>query len=188
MFMKWFCIDGWRRTHRVLAVLFLLVIPLYFKIQSQGKLMRGYYFAATQVTQSYGMGLWHVEILYGYLAPGDKVAQDQSVLGHMVRTFQLNPQWVAMPQGIVANTVEIVSRMSREISKIISQSYWDRQVVMDELDRRRSNAILSVEDVVDPVTGEEFKVESGWNYYWIDNRGMIVGTDTHAHPIRTFAS
>jgi hypothetical protein len=53
---------------------------------------------------------------------------------------------------------------------------------MDEISRRRSNAILSVEDVVDPTTGREFKVESGSNYYWIDHRGTIVGTQTDSRP------
>jgi hypothetical protein len=53
---------------------------------------------------------------------------------------------------------------------------------MDELSRRRENAILGVEDVVDPVTGRELKVESGSNYYWIDHRGDIVGTQTDTRP------
>ena len=37
-------------------------------------------------------------------------------------------------------------------------------------------------DVVDPATGSSFKVENGSNYYWIDDRGSIVGTDTSTQP------
>lgn len=153
-----------------------------FTCRREGQSLQGYYFAGTQLTQAYGVSLWNVELLYGYLAASDKVAEAQSVLEHMLKTFQLNPQWVAMQQNITANTSSIVSRTSQEISNIISQSYWNRQGVMDELSRRRSNATLGVEDVIDPVTGREIKVESGSNYYWIDHRGTIVGTDTDTRP------
>jgi hypothetical protein len=53
---------------------------------------------------------------------------------------------------------------------------------MDEIDRRRSNAILGVVDVVDEQTGKEYKVENSSSYYWIDHRGNIVGTDTYTVP------
>jgi hypothetical protein len=33
-------------------------------------------------------------------------------------------------------------------------------------------------DVVDPDTGRVTKVDSGSNYYWVDPRGTIVGTET----------
>jgi hypothetical protein len=36
--------------------------------------------------------------------------------------------------------------------------------------------------VVDPYTGRRTTVESGSNYYWIDQRGAIVGTDTDTRP------
>ncbi len=83
-----------------------------------------------------------------------------------------------MQQGIAANTSQIVSRTQQEISKTISDTYWNRQGVMDELSRRRSNATLGVEDVIDPATGRQIKIESGSDYYWIDHRGSIVGTQT----------
>jgi hypothetical protein len=157
-----------------------------FTCRRDNQPMQGYYFAATQLTQAYGIGQWRVEILYGYLAASDKVAQAQSALEHMVKTFQLNPQWVGMQQNITADTSRIVSKTHEEISNIISNSYWNRQGVMDELSRRRSNAILGVEDVIDPVSGREFKIESGSNYYWIDHREMIVGTDTYTRPTIDF--
>jgi hypothetical protein len=147
------------------------------------QVMQGYYFAGTQLVQSpAGGGVWNVEYLCGYLAAREKAEQAQSVLNTIIKSIQLNPQWVAMQQNITANTSQIVSRTNAEISNIISESYWSRQGTMDELSRRRSNVILGVEDVVDPVTGREIKVESGSNYYWIDHRGTIVGTETDTRP------
>jgi hypothetical protein len=154
-----------------------------FTCRRGDQVMQGYYFAGTQLTESPGMGgVWNVEYLFGYLAARDKAEQAQSVLNTIIKSIQLNPQWVAMQQNITANTSQIVSRTNAEISNIISESYWSRQATMDELSRRRSNATLGVEDVVDPATGREIKVESGSNYYWIDHRGTIVGTDTDTRP------
>jgi len=155
-----------------------------FTCRMNGKPARGYYFAATQRTQTAGMqgGVWNAEYLFGYVATEARAALAQSALDHMLKSVQVNPQWAAMQQNITANTSAIVSRTHNEISNIISSTYWNRQGVMDELSRRRSNVILGVEDVIDPVTGREMKVESGSNYYWIDHRGTIVGTDTHTLP------
>lgn len=159
-----------------------------FTCEQQGRPIRGYYFAGTQRTQVAGMpgGIWNVEHLAGFLASEDRLGLAREVFDHMLKSIELNPQWVAMQQNITASTSRIVSRTHAEISRIIDESYWSRQAVMDELSRRRSNVILGVEDVIDPVTGRELKVESGSNYYWIDHRGTIVGTETDTRPSLDF--
>lgn len=143
---------------------------------------RGYYFAATLRTAGQGMGLWNVEYLYGFIAPADKVDLARVVLTHLIETFQINPSWLQMQQNVTAATSKIVAQTGAEISKTINDTYWSRQETMDELSRRRSNVTLGVEDVIDPVSGQELKVESGSSYYWIDHRGNIVGTDTYTKP------
>jgi hypothetical protein len=155
-----------------------------FTCTEQGRPMAGYYFAGTRRTVVAGMagGLWNAEYLAGYLAPLAKRPLAQSALDRALRTFQVNPQWAAMQQGITANTSRIVSRTSEEISRIVDDTYWKRQQTMDEIARRRSNATLGVVDVVDPDTGDTRKVESGSNYYWVDQRGTIVGTETDTRP------
>lgn len=155
-----------------------------FTCQRNGRGMEGYYFAGTQRVQGAAApgGLWHVEYLFGYMAAGGKAQLAQSALNHMLASLQVNPQWLAMQQGITANTSQIVSRTQEEISKTITSSYWTRQAVMDEVSRRRSNAILGVVDVVDPETGRQIKVENSSNYYWINPQGMIVGTQTDTRP------
>jgi hypothetical protein len=153
-----------------------------FTCRQNGQAMSGYYFAGTQLTEHPAGGLWHAEYLGGFLAASGKAAEAQAVLGRIVQSIQVNPQWASMQQNIAANTSQIVSRTHEEISKIISDTYWNRQTVMDELSRRRSNATLGVEDVVDPQTGRGIKVESGSSHYWIDHRGAIVGTDTDTRP------
>jgi len=76
-----------------------------------------------------------------------------------------------------------VSQTGQEISKIISDSYWTRQGVMDNVNRRFSNYILGVTDVVDHDTGQTWKVEAGHNYYWAKPGGdAVVGTNTFTRP------
>jgi hypothetical protein len=152
--------------------------------RKEGQPVNGYYFAGTQRTQAAGMpgGLWTVEYLFGFLASEGKATLAQSVLDHMLASVQVNPQWAAMQQNVAANTSQIVSRTQEAISRTISSTYWSRQQTMDELSRRRSNATLGVTDVVDQQTGREIKVENSSNYYWIDHRGTIVGTQTDTRP------
>ncbi len=155
-----------------------------FTCRQKDQPVRGYYFAATQRTQVAGMpgGIWNAEYLTGFLAAESKLELAREVFDHALKSIQINPQWAAMQQNLTANTSRIVSQTHAEITRIIDDSYWRRQASMDEISRRRSNVILGVEDVIDPVTGRELKVESGSNYYWIDHRGTIVGTDTYTRP------
>jgi hypothetical protein len=157
-----------------------------FTCRQNEQSMRGYYFAGTQLTQTQGSGLWNVEHLCGFLAPAARAAEAQSVLHHIIGSIQVNPQWAAMQQGIAANTSRIVARTSEAISNIINETYWNRQAVMDEISRRRSNVTLGVEDVIDPATGRQIKIESGSEYYWMDHRGTIVGTQTDTRPTLDF--
>ncbi len=155
-----------------------------FTCAQQGRLMRGYCFAGTQRTQvaAIGGGIWNAQYLATVLAPDEQTSLAREVFNHTLQSIQLNPQWVAMQQNITAGASRIVSQTHAEISRIIDSTYWSRQATMDEISRRRSNVILGVEDVIDPLTGREMKVESGSNYYWIDHRGTIVGTETDTRP------
>jgi hypothetical protein len=159
-----------------------------FTCQKGGVAMQGYYFAGTMRTTAAGMpgGIWNAEYLFGYTAPEGKMGVAQEVMNHVLQSVQVNPQWVAMQQGITANTSQIVTQTQNAISQTINSTYWNRQRTLDELSRRRSNATLGLVDVNDPVTGFETKVESGNNYYWIDHRGTIVGTDTYTRPTIDF--
>ena len=155
-----------------------------FTCQRNGEPMAGYYFAGVLRTQTAGMqgGLWHVDHLFGFLAPQAQAGQAHAILEHMLASIQVNPQWAAMQSKVTAESSRIVSQTHNEISNIISSTYWNRQATMDELSRRRSNVTLGVVDVIDPATGRQIKVENSANYYWVDNQGAIVGTNTYTRP------
>jgi len=155
-----------------------------FSCESNGQPYRGYYYAATELIRTAGMpgGQWDIHLLAGYLAPAPRADEALSIGAHMLASFQFNPQWQAMQGNILANTSQIVSQTNNEISNMIYSGHERRAAIEDEIARRRSNATLGLEDVVDTNTGEKLKIESGSNYFWMDYRGNIIGTDSFNAP------
>ena len=155
-----------------------------FTCEQNGQPASGYYFASSLRAGAAGMpgAIWHIEYLYGYLAARDQARQAEQILSHMLSSYQDNPQWMAMQQNVTAASSRIVAETHQEVSKMISDTFANKNRSDDEISRRRQNAILGTVDVVDAATGREFKVENSSNYYWLDNRGAIVGTQTDTNP------
>ncbi len=144
----------------------------------------GYVLAVTMLTQTPGMdgGVWGVWSLSGYVAAPEKEFTAEEVYGNMVNTFEINPAWHRQQQQLAVNVSGIVAETGAEISEIISRGYERRSRSQDEIIRRYSNYLRGVEDVRDPEYGNEYRVYSGSNYYWMDNSGTVLGTDLHINP------
>ena len=146
----------------------------------------GYGLAVTQVVQAAAMGgggNWSVALLLIYLCPEKQAETVRETATHMFQSVRMNPTWVAGQQQLAANVSQIVTQTNQEISRIIDESYWTRQAVLDNVNRKFSNYILGVTDVVDPETGDTWKVEAGHNYYWRKaHTNVIVGTEVAQRP------
>lgn len=156
-----------------------------FRFQRGGEPYVGFGSALTQVVYMPSMqgGNWNVAMLLVYTSPESEAELAQGIFSYMFKSIQWNPQWLASQQQLTANVSRIVSQTGQEISKIISDSYWTRQGVMDNINRKFSNTILGVTDVEDPETGRTWKVEAGHNYYWAKPGGdAVVGTNTFSRP------
>jgi hypothetical protein len=156
-----------------------------FTCDYAGQPLQGYYMAATQRTDmGFGTGaLWMVTLLHGYIATPQKTLLAQEVLTRMLATFSSDLNWQAMQSRTTMTTSHIVTQTNAEISRMIDDSYWRRQAVQDDMSRKWSNAMLGRTDVIDPVTGETWKVASGSNYYWRHaGTNTIVGTSTYERP------
>ncbi len=161
-----------------------------FRFEQNTEPFVGYGLALTQVVQSAAMagGTWSVALLAIYTCPEKEAETVREISEHMFQSVRMNPQWVASQQQLTANVSQIVTQTSQEISRIISDSYWTRQAVMDDINRKFSNYILGVTDVVDPTTGETWKVEAGHNYYWRrDYTNVVVGTEVYERPNINFS-
>ena len=155
---------------------------VHFTCQRDGRRLEGYALAGTTLVVTGAIANWFVETLFGYLAEPGKNVEAFSLLMHMASSMHLNPAWANMQSNIAKKSSEIFTAEQEAVGKIIKETYENRQRTGDEIDRRRSNAILGKVDVIDPATGTEYKVDSSSNYYWINNRGVIVGTEVNATP------
>jgi hypothetical protein len=155
-----------------------------FTCTLQGKPRRGWYFAGTRLlTMPNGSGNWQFTDLYGYAATPDAVPLAKAVTKHMIDSFRLNPEWLAMQQGLTANVSTIVTQTNAEISKIIQSTYEHTQAVQDDAARKFSNMILGQTDLKDPETGETWKATAGHNYYWRrEHTDEVAGTETYDRP------
>ena len=153
-----------------------------FTCTEGGQPRQGYLLVTTQLLQAGVLNIWYAKDLLGYLAVPSRVGQAQAILAHVASSVQVNPQWVARQQQTTMQVSQIAAQTQEHISRTIMSSYWNRANVEQELSRKWENAILGTTDVVDPVTGEQRKIYNSSDYYWINNQGRIVGTQTDSVP------
>jgi len=144
--------------------------------------LEGYAFAGIVLVEQDVGGMWSVDCNYGFLAPPERVPEAASVLSRTLTTYRLNPHWANMQSHLTANVSQIVSETGQHIAQTIDDAFQFRRETVDEHLRRYCNAILEVEDAIHPVTGEPYRLESGNNYYWADQRGHTIGTDVYQRP------
>ncbi len=155
-----------------------------FRFSRGGEPCVGFGLALTQIVTMPSMqgGNWNAAMLLLYSSPEAQAEFAQAVFAHMFESIRWNPEWLAGQQRLTADVSRIVSQTSQEISKIISDAYWTRQGVLDNVNRKFSNYILGVTDVTDPETGQTWKVEAGHNFYWAKGADVVAGTETYTRP------
>jgi len=128
-----------------------------------------------------GVSLWTAGLTH-YWAPEGEIGKVEEIATAMDQSFKLNPTWVKNEQIQVAKRSQIISQTQSEISDIISSTFEYRSSTQDEMADKWSDAILGVQDVYDPSTGENYTVPNTSKYYWTDGLNTVVGTDTHESP------
>ncbi len=153
-----------------------------FTCPSEGQPVTGFLLVQTTLLEMYGTGIWQVTVLTGFLASPERVGEASAVMAHLTSTWRTDPRWYAAQQQTTAAVSAIVTTTSQEIAAIVNQVYEQAQRVQDRLAEDYARALRGVEDVQDPRTGEVYQVQSSSNYYWIDPRGNIVGTNVYFNP------
>jgi hypothetical protein len=141
--------------------------------------------------------IWYVYRLNGYIAAPQSQQAADSIAQKVMQSFRVDPQWQqrakqisdnavaadnARSQQIQARARAAIQENQRQTSEMIVKGYEQRTQVYDEISRRRENAILGTTDVIDPVSGSQYKIDSYSNYHWMNNQGTIVGNDTGTNP------
>ena len=125
--------------------------------------------------------LWYVGLTH-YWAPESEISKVEQIATAMDESFKLDSAWAAREQVEVAKRSQIISQTQSEISDIISSTFEYRSSSQNKMADKWSDAILGVQDVYDPSTGENYTVPNTSTYYWTDGLKTVVGTDTHDSP------
>ena len=128
-----------------------------------------------------GMGLWTIGLTH-YWAPENEIGKVEEIATAMDQSFKLDPTWVKNEQAEIAKRSQIISQSGSEISDIISSTFEYRSSSQDKIADKWSDAILGVQDVYNPSTGENYTVPNTSKYYWTDGLNYVIGTETHDNP------
>lgn len=128
-----------------------------------------------------GTGIWSAT-LFGYYSPKNLFNETEYLVLRSSETFKVNPQWAAREAQEVNKRIGTISSTQNSISDTISSTFEYKSNSMDRINDEWSKTILGVEEVYNPETGDTWTVDSGSEYYWIDNRNNIYGTETDENP------
>lgn len=153
-----------------------------FTCSQNGQPREGFLLVSTQLIESGVLHIWYAKDLLAYLAPPGRSGEALAILAHIYKSTQVNPQWIARQQQTTMEVSRIATQTQEHVSNAMMESYWNKVKVDDAVSRKRSNEMLGTVDVVDPLTGERKSIENSANFDWINNRGVIVGTNTDSSP------
>jgi hypothetical protein len=142
-----------------------------FTCQHNGMQISAYTLLGVTVLRTSAVtALWYADSMVGFIAPAPVADAAANVLAQMVKSFTINPQWLARQSQTAAQVSQIATRTNTEISNIIMGG-WDIR-----------NGY--VHTMVDPATGAEFDIpdDVSYQYYWVDSSGNVVGTNTATSP------
>lgn len=148
---------------------------------AEGKAMSMVLVIRTTLIEGAGTGVWYVSGME-YYSPKELMNETELLALGMQRSLKVDPAWAMRESKEMQKRMGIISQDQNDVAAIISSVFETRSASMDELNHKWDNAILGIEDVYDPATGGHYMVDSGSNYYWIDNRGTIYGTDIDQSP------
>ena len=135
--------------------------------------------AATLLAAMPGAATWTVQSFSAFISLPDRLPVAIAVAERMAKTMQQTPEWLEMQARVTQASAAIAKEVSDYSAAISRQIYARRSQVYDRAMRDFSDMQRGVTTVRDPYTGEAQRVESGYRYYWRDNRtGGFVGSDT----------
>jgi hypothetical protein len=158
--------------------------------------LHGRVFATTVVPLPGRAPLWYV-MLYGYVAAPQSQQATDSIAQHVMQSLRIDPQWRQREKQIANNAVaqdnarsqqiqararQAIQENQRQTTDMIVNGYNQRSKVYDEISRKRENSILGTTDVVDPVSGSQYKIDSYSDYHWMNNQGEVTGNSTGTNP------
>lgn len=148
----------------------------------------GYLFVTTTRSVNPGVGnIWNVSNLSGFHAPAGRATQADAVLQRIQASFRMNPQWWRANVGADMRILDNFQRYRAFSANLQQQTANERWASWERRTEQTGDILQNVTRVVDPQTGQPYKVQGGSNYYWIDPiHDVIAGTNIPYKPTWDF--
>ncbi len=133
--------------------------------------------AAVEYYELAGTGMWAVSMVH-YWAPETEIEKVAEIADKVMASFKLDSSWGAREQQQVAARTGLISAAGNDIANTIKSTFELRDAVMDSVHKEFSNAILGIQEIYDPMLGEQYTVPNDAEYYW-KYFDKIIGTETY---------
>lgn len=169
-----------------------------FSCNLRGTPGAGYVFAATELVQTQVSSLWDVKSLVVVVSAAQRSSTAYALLGHMVASFAVNPQWQIAQNQTAAQTSRIVAQQNAFVSNAIIQNGRTLQSTSDMIvqggaarSQATTNAIENYDQkavrnsgtFTNPDTGTTFyNVDTTQPYHFVDNSNMVHNSGAAAAP------
>jgi len=169
-----------------------------FSCSLRGMPGTGYVFAATELVQNQVSSLWDVKALSGFVSAASRGSTAYMLLGHMVASFAVNPQWQIAQNQTAAQTSRIVAQQNAFISNAIIQNGRTLQSTTDiivnggaarsqattnAIENYDQKAVRNTGTFTNPETGTTvYNVDTTQPYHFIDNSGAVHNSAAAAAP------
>jgi hypothetical protein len=132
--------------------------------------------------------IWTRDNLFSFRAAKGRLDSQARLYQAMVKSFQVNLQWLNKYVQIVRMLTQqqirrihqigelsrYLSRTSNEISDMMMQAYENRQAAHDRISTNFSQMIRGVDEWVDPTSGVHTELPSGYDNAWVNGLGEYV--------------
>ncbi len=157
-----------------------------YTCSADGRSFYGFCFTGTVLMSSdVGGGEWFAPFFYNILATPDRMEQARTVLQRILRTLRFRHDWWASQERLAGKAPEMFDHAGGRIAQSLIDSYWAKNRPPTGLDVEESNSMMTVDD---PAKKQSITIAGGANYFWIDARGKIVGTEIYCLPSIDFTS
>lgn len=120
-------------------------------------------------------------------SPKANFEQAKRILINSMVNQEINMAWVNRANSELKTKIDASNAahqaMMNEVKRnmeVFQEGQRQRRADREILDNRISNYILGKSDVVNPETGAKAKVEAGSTYYWINEKGEYITTESYS--------
>lgn len=141
---------------------------------------------------------WVIEPNVSYRAPAGQLEGAMPLLMTIANSVQQTPQWSKMKNDHiaamnriaakgVADRSRIIAESNREINRIITEGYNERQAIQDKTHEKFINAIREVEvyQGTGVEAGTEIQLPSGYDHVYSNGNGEYILTNDHLYNPNT---